>query len=103
MMTALVVSAFEGTVPTTAMPSIVRELGGMQLFSWVYASFLVASAVSIPIFSKLADRAGRRPVFSAGMLLFLLGSVLCGAAHSMHELIAARALQGLGVGAIGPL
>ncbi|WP_394833974.1 MFS transporter [Pendulispora rubella] len=103
MMTALVVSAFEGTVPTTAMPSIVRELGGTHLFSWVYASFLVASAVSIPVFSKLADRAGRRPIFTAGMTLFLLGSVLCGAAHSMHELIAARTLQGLGVGAIGPL
>ncbi|WP_394824155.1 MFS transporter [Pendulispora albinea] len=103
MMTALVVSAFEGTVPTTAMPSIVRELGGMHLFSWVYASFLVASAVSIPVFSKLADRAGRRPIFTAGMMLFLLGSVLCGAARSMNELIAARALQGLGVGAIGPL
>jgi len=103
MMTALVVSAFEGTVPTTAMPSIVRELGGTHLFSWVYASFLVASAVSIPVFSKLSDRAGRRPIFAAGMLLFLLGSVLCGAAHSMHELIAARTLQGMGVGAIGPL
>jgi len=103
MMTALVVSAFEGTVPTTAMPSIVRELGGMHLFSWVYASFLLASAVSVPVFSKLADRAGRRPIFTAGMLIFLLGSVLCGAAHSMHQLVAARALQGLGVGAIGPL
>jgi hypothetical protein len=107
MMTALVVCAFEGTVPTTAMPSIVRELGNegrdVGLFSWVYTAFLMGSATAIPVFGKLADRVGRRPAFAGGMMLFLLGSVLCGTATSMHQLIAYRALQGLGAGAIGPL
>jgi len=103
MMTGLVVSAFEGTVVTSAMPTIARELGGEGLYPWVFIGFLVAAAVSVPLFGKLADRLGRRPVYTAGMALFLAGSAMCGAATSMPSLVFWRVVQGLGVGAIGPL
>jgi len=103
MMTGLVVSAFEGTVVTSAMPTIARELGGDRLYPWVFIGFLVAAAVSVPLFGKLADRLGRRPVYTAGMALFLVGSAMCGAVGSMAALVFWRVVQGLGVGAIGPL
>ena len=103
VMTGLVVSAFETTVVTSAMPTIARELGGLSLYAWVFSAFLVASVVAVPVFGKLADRLGRRPVFGVGMALFLLGSVLCGTAQSMTALVIYRVVQGLGVGAIGPI
>lgn len=99
---ALVVSAFEGTVVTSAMPTITRELGGQHLYSWVFSAFLFASTVGVLISGKLADRLGRKPVFFAGMGLFLVGSALCGLAHSVEGLIAFRVLQGLGAGALQP-
>ncbi|HEY2515639.1 MAG TPA: MFS transporter [Polyangiaceae bacterium] len=99
----LVVAAFEGTVVTSAMPTIARELGGMGAYSWVFSAFLLASTVGVLACGKLADAYGRRPVFVAGMGLFLLGSALCGAANSVGALIAFRVLQGLGAGAIQPI
>ncbi|WP_426749578.1 MFS transporter [Myxococcus sp. Y35] len=99
---ALVVSAFEGTVVTSAMPTITRELGGQHLYSWVFSAFLFASTVGVLVSGKLADRLGRKPVFFAGMGLFLLGSALCGLAQSVPGLIAFRVLQGLGAGALQP-
>jgi len=99
---ALVVSAFEGTVVTSAMPTITRELGGQHLYSWVFSAFLFASTVGVLISGKLADRLGRKPVFFAGMGLFLVGSALCGLAQSVPGLIAFRVLQGLGAGALQP-
>ncbi|XXF79616.1 MFS transporter [Myxococcaceae bacterium GXIMD 01537] len=99
---ALVVSAFEGTVVTSAMPTITRDLGGQHLYSWVFSAFLFASMLGVLVSGKLADHFGRRPVFFAGMALFLLGSALCGLAHSVPTLIAFRVLQGLGAGALQP-
>ncbi|MBJ6765450.1 MFS transporter [Myxococcaceae bacterium JPH2] len=99
---ALVVSAFEGTVVTSAMPTITRELGGPQLYSWVFSAFLFASTVGVLVSGKLADRLGRKPVFFFGMGLFLGGSALCGLATSMPALIAFRVMQGLGAGALQP-
>ncbi|NMO19327.1 MFS transporter [Pyxidicoccus fallax] len=99
---ALVVSAFEGTVVTSAMPTITRELGGQHLYSWVFSAFLFASTVGVLVSGKLADRLGRRPVFFGGMGLFLVGSALCGLADSVPMLIAFRVLQGLGAGALQP-
>jgi hypothetical protein len=99
---ALVVSAFEGTVVTSAMPTITRELGGQHLYSWVFSAFLFASTVGVLLSGKLADRLGRRPVFFGGMGLFLVGSALCGLADSVPMLIAFRVLQGLGAGALQP-
>lgn len=98
----LVVSAFETTVVTSAMPTLTRELGGQDLYSWVFSAYLFASTVGMLLFGKLADHLGRKPVFSLGMGLFLLGSVLCGAAHSVPALIGFRVIQGLGAGALQP-
>ncbi|NOJ82044.1 MFS transporter [Myxococcus xanthus] len=99
---ALVVSAFEGTVVTSAMPTITRELGGQHLYSWVFSAFLFASTVGVLVSGKLADRLGRKPVFFSGMGLFLVGSALCGLADSVPGLIAFRVIQGLGAGALQP-
>jgi MFS family permease len=100
---ALVVSAFEGTVVTTAMPTIARELGGGSWYAWVFTSFLIASTVGVLVCGRLADAFGRRPVFAAGMGLFLVGSALCGAAPSIGALVFFRAIQGLGAGAVHPI
>ncbi len=99
----LVVAAFEGTVVTSAMPTIVRELGGMRAYAWVFSAFLVASTLAVLVCGKLADVFGRRPVFVGGMALFLVGSALCGASTSFAELVAFRVIQGLGAGAIQPV
>lgn len=95
--------AIEATIIATAVPSIVTDLGGFASFPWLFSIFLLAQAVSVPIYGKLSDSFGRRPVMFVGIGLFLLGSVLCGAAWSMPVLIAARAVQGLGAGAIFPM
>jgi predicted MFS family arabinose efflux permease len=102
VLAGLVVAAFEGTVVTPAMPTIVRELGGMSAYAWVFSAFLVASTASVLASGKLADAFGRRPVFVGGMALFLLGSVLCGSAGSFGALVAFRVVQGLGAGALQP-
>lgn len=100
---ALIVAALEGTVVTTAMPTIAKELGGLAWYPWVFASYLVASAVSVLVCGKLADAIGRRPVFAFGTLGFVLGSILAGSSPSITFLVAARAIQGLGAGAIQPV
>src|ERR1700722_8290425 len=84
----LIVAAFEGTVVTSAMPTIARELHGMGSYSWVFSAFLLASTAGVLACGKLADTYGRRPVFIAGMALFLVGSALCGASTSIGELVA---------------
>jgi predicted MFS family arabinose efflux permease len=99
----LVVAAFEGTVVTSAMPTIVGELGGMGAYAWVFSAFLIASTLAVLACGKLADAFGRRPVFVAGMTLFLVGSALCGASTTFAQLVAFRVLQGLGAGAIQPI
>ncbi|HVY45553.1 MAG TPA: MFS transporter, partial [Minicystis sp.] len=102
VMAGLVVTAFEASVVTPAMPTIARELGGDALYSWVFTAYLLAATLAVPLSGKLADRLGRRPVFATGMALFLAGSVACGLAHSMTWLVAFRVVQGLGVGGIAP-
>ncbi len=103
VLAGLVVAAFEGTVVTPAMPTIVAELGGMSAYAWVFSAFLVASTASVLASGQLADALGRRPVFVGGMVLFLLGSVLCGTAGSFGALVAFRVVQGLGAGALQPI
>ena len=85
------------------MPTIVAELGGFRLFSWTFAAYLLAQAVTIPIYGRLADLYGRKRIFFAGASLFLLGSALCGFAWGMVPLILFRALQGAGAGAVQPI
>jgi EmrB/QacA subfamily drug resistance transporter len=99
--TALV--AIDGTVIATAVPSIVGNLGGFAEFPWLFSVYLLAQAVTVPVYGKLADVFGRKPVMLFGIGLFLLGSILCGAAWSMGALIAFRAVQGLGAGAVQPM
>jgi Major Facilitator Superfamily len=98
----LVISAFEGTVVTTAMPTITRSLGGTSLYAWVFSAFLLACTLGVMIVGKLGDNLGRKPAFLGGIALFLAGSTLCGFATSVPALIAFRVIQGLGAGAIQP-
>ena len=93
-------AAMDTTIVATAIPAIVRDLGGFALFTWVFSIYVLVQAVTIPIDGKLADLYGRKPVLIVGTLVFLCGSVLCGVAWSMPILIAFRALQGIGAGAI---
>ena len=102
-MMAIVLTATEGSIVATAMPTIVADLGGFDLFSWAFAVFLLTQAVSIPIYGRLADQYGRKPVFFVGASLFLVASLLCGLAWGMGSLIFFRALQGAGAGAIQPI
>src|SRR5207237_302122 len=102
-MMATFMVAIEGTIVGTALPSIVADVGGFRLFSWVFAAYLLAQAVTVPIYGRLADLYGRKHVFFAGAAIFLTGSVLCGFAWAMLPLIAFRALQGLGAGALQPI
>jgi EmrB/QacA subfamily drug resistance transporter len=99
--TALV--AIDGTIIATAVPTVVREIGGASAFPWLFSVYVLVQAVTVPVYSKLADTVGRKPVMIIGIGLFLLGSVLCGAAWSMPSLIAFRVIQGLGAGAVLPM
>ncbi len=99
---ATFMAAVESTIIATAMPTIVADLGGFALFSWAFAAYLLTQAITIPIYGRLADLYGRKPVFYTGCAIFLAGSLLCGLAPSMPALIAFRALQGIGAGAIQP-
>ncbi|MFD6055469.1 MDR family MFS transporter [Agromyces sp. NPDC060279] len=95
--------AIDSTILATAVPSIVRDLGGFAQFPWLFSVYLLAQAVSVPVYAKLADTVGRKPIMLVGIGLFLLGSVLCGFAWDMTSLIVFRAVQGLGAGAVMPV
>src|SRR5438132_6020936 len=97
---ALLFAALDQTIVSTALPTIVGDLGGLSHLSWVVISYLLASTVSTPIYGKLGDMYGRKPVFQAAILIFLAGSMLAGLSQSMDQLIAFRALQGIGAGGL---
>ncbi len=103
VMLGMFLASLEMTVVSTAMPTIIGKLGGVEIMGWVFAAYLVASTTTIPVYGKLADHFGRKPVFLLGTSIFLVGSVLCGMAHTMTELIVCRAIQGLGAGGIAPI
>lgn len=103
IMLGLFMASMEATVIATAMPTIVSELGGLAIYSWAFSAYMLASTTTVPVYGKLSDIYGRRPVFAVSMALFLIGSVLCGLSQSMGQLVAFRALQGLGAGGIIPL
>src|SRR5688572_20870501 len=103
LMLCVTLVAIDSTVIATAVPSVVEDLGGFTQFPWLFSIYLLAQAVSVPIYSKLADLYGRKPMMLLGVGMFLLGSILCGVAWSMPALIVFRALQGLGAGAIQPM
>ena len=100
---ALLAASLEGTVVGTAMPTVIASLGGIEIYSWVFAAYILASTVMTPIWGKMADLVGRRPAMFGGLALFMVGSVLSGAAQSMPQLIAFRIIQGLGAAALFPI
>ncbi len=95
--------AIDSTIVATAVPSIVHDVGGFSSFPWLFSAYMLAQAVSVPVYAKLSDMVGRKPLILAGIALFLLGSILCGVALSMPALIAFRVIQGLGAGAVQPM
>lgn len=98
IMLSLFLASMESTVVATAMPTIVGQLGGLEHYSWVFSAYMLASTTTVPLYGKLSDLYGRRKLYILAMVLFLSGSILCGQAHTMTQLIFARALQGLGAG-----
>jgi EmrB/QacA subfamily drug resistance transporter len=100
---ATFMTAIEGTIVTTAMPTIVGSLHGIEIMNWVFSIYLLTSAMLTPIYGKLADNIGRKPIFLFGTLLFMIGSGLCGLSNSMLTLILSRAVQGIGAGAMMPV
>jgi EmrB/QacA subfamily drug resistance transporter len=103
MMLATLLAALDQTIVATALPQIVTDLHGFDQLSWVVSAFLVAATVTVPLYGKLSDLYGRRRMFLVSISIFLVGSALCGAAQSMGQLIAFRALQGVGAGGLLPL
>ncbi|MEM1503169.1 MDR family MFS transporter [Domibacillus sp. 8LH] len=103
VMLAMFMGAIEATIVSTAMPDIVAELGGFSLYSWVFSAYLLMNAATVLIYGKLSDIFGRRPVLFAGMTIFLAGSILCGLAGSMEQMILFRFIQGVGAGAVMPI
>ncbi|AIQ50533.1 MDR family MFS transporter [Paenibacillus sp. FSL R7-0331] len=100
---ATFLAAIEGTVTGPAGPAIVGDFQGIQWLSWIFTAYLLTMAVTTPIFGKLSDLIGRKPVFMGGAVVFLLGSLLCGLSQSMGQLILFRAIQGIGAGALIPM
>ncbi len=103
VMAAMFMIAIEATIVSTAMPRIASQLGGLHLYAWVFASFLLTQTATTVVFGKLADIYGRKPVLLVGIGIFLAGSVLCGLATSMPALIVFRLVQGVGAGAVQPI
>lgn len=100
VMMANFLAAIDVSIVGTAMPTIIGELGGLPLMSWVFSAFLLASTVTVPIYGKLSDLYGRKIIFMLGSIVIIIGSVLCGLADTMVELIIYRTIQGLGAGGI---
>ncbi len=100
---SLFIAALEMTVVATAMPTVVSDLGGIQHYAWVFTAYMLAATITVPLFGKLADLYGRKPVILSGLGFFLVGSVACGLSPSMGWLIFSRTVQGLGAGAIQPI
>ena len=100
LMLAILLAALDQTIVATALPTIVGDLGGLSHLSWVVTAYILATTASTPLWGKLGDQFGRKTLFQASIVIFLIGSALCGQSHSMIELIAFRALQGLGGGGL---
>jgi EmrB/QacA subfamily drug resistance transporter len=103
LMVTLMLAALDQTIVSTALPRIVSDLGGLSSYSWVFTAYLLASTVTVPLYGKLGDKYGRRPLFLIAIGIFLVGSALCGLAQNMTELVVFRAVQGLGAGGLFPL
>lgn len=103
VMLSLFLASMESTIIATAMPTIVGQLGGLEAYSWVFAIYMLTSTTVGPIFGKLSDIYGRRPIYMIAIAIFAVGSLLCGLVTTLPQLIAARAVQGIGAGGLMPL
>ena len=99
----MLLASLDQTIVSTALPRVIADLQGFDRYTWVSTAYLLTSTVTVPIYGKLSDLFGRKPIFLFGIVLFLAGSALSGASQSMNELIAFRAFQGLGAGALMPI
>lgn len=100
LMLAMLLAALDQTIVSTALPKIASDLHGLSKYSWVATSYLLTSAVATPLYGKISDMFGRKKIFQIAISIFLIGSMLCGAAHSMNQLILFRGLQGIGAGGL---
>jgi EmrB/QacA subfamily drug resistance transporter len=103
LMVALFLAALDQTIVATALPRVVSDLGGIAQYSWVFTAYMLGSTVTVPLYGRLGDVHGRKPLFIIAILIFLLGSALCGTAQNMWELVIFRAVQGVGAGGLFPL
>ena len=103
LMVTLLLAALDQTIVATALPKIVSDLGGISQYSWVFTAYLLGSTVTVPLYGKLGDAHGRKPLFIVSITIFIIGSALCGLAQNMTELVVFRAIQGVGAGGIFPL
>ena len=103
LMVALLLAALDQTIVATALPRVVSDLGGLSQYSWVFTAYMLASTVTVPLYGKLGDVYGRKPLFLFAIVVFLVGSALCGLAQNMTELVLFRGVQGLGAGGLFPL
>src|SRR5205809_6950279 len=97
---AMLLAALDSTIVSTALPTIVGELGGLNHLAWVVTAYLLAQTVVTPLYGKLGDQYGRKIVFQTAIVIFLIGSALCGASQNLPELIIFRVIQGLGGGGL---
>lgn len=100
LMMAMFLAALDQTIVSTALPTIANELHGLSKYSWIATAYLLTSAVSTPLYGKISDMFGRKKVFQSAIIIFLIGSVLCGLAQTMDQLIIARGIQGIGAGGL---
>jgi EmrB/QacA subfamily drug resistance transporter len=100
---AMFLASLDGTVVATAMPTVIGDLHGLDHYAWVFTAYLLAEIATIPLWGRFADMFGRKTIFLIGLVLFLVGSMLCGASGSMLELVLFRALQGVGAGCVLPV
>jgi EmrB/QacA subfamily drug resistance transporter len=103
LMVTLLLAALDQTIVATALPRIVTDLGGITQYSWVFTAYMLTSTVTVPLYGKLGDVYGRKNLFLFAIVVFLVGSALCGAATDMTQLIVFRAIQGIGAGGLFPL
>ncbi len=100
LMLVMLLAALDQTIVATALPRIATDLHGLNKLSWVATAYLLTSAISTPIYGKISDLFGRKKIFQSAIIIFLVGSMLCGVSQSMNQLVAARALQGIGAGGL---
>ena len=103
VMVGIFLAALDQTVVGTALPRIITDLGGNNLYTWAFTAYLLTSTISGPLYGKLSDLFGRRPIFLFGIGVFMFGSLLAGLSQEMWQLVAARGVQGLGAGALFPI